>query len=54
MRGRGHGAAAEGLRVAGVRPGASVNDVVDGARLDPLSGVAALSGGAVTVEASDG
>lgn len=50
--GWGHGAAAEGLRVASSRPGASVNDVVDGARLDPLSGVAALSGGAVTVEAS--
>ncbi len=51
--GWGHAEAAEGLRVAATRAGASVNDVVDGGRLDPLSGVAALSGGTVTVEAAE-
>jgi len=49
--GWGHAAAGGGLRVAEARAGVSINDVVDGDRHDPLSGVAALSGGVVTVEA---
>ncbi|HQY62692.1 MAG TPA: molybdopterin-dependent oxidoreductase, partial [Polyangiaceae bacterium] len=45
--GWGHGG--DGLRVAGARPGASVNDVTDATFLDGLSANAAFSGVPVTV-----
>jgi anaerobic selenocysteine-containing dehydrogenase len=47
--GWGHSEAADGLRVAGENPGASANDVTDGAFLDGLSANAGFSGVPVTV-----
>jgi hypothetical protein len=38
------------LTVASAHPGASINDLTDDERLDPVSGNAAFSGVAVTVE----
>ncbi|MCX4733032.1 hypothetical protein [Streptomyces sp. NBC_01363] len=37
------------LSVAAARPGVNVNQLLDGARLDPLSGTAVLNGFPVTV-----
>lgn len=48
--GWGHRGEGLGLRVAATRPGASINDLTDEARLDPVSGNAALSGVPVVVE----
>jgi hypothetical protein len=39
------------LAVAQSRPGASINDLTERSRIDPLSGNAALVGTPVTVEA---
>jgi anaerobic selenocysteine-containing dehydrogenase len=49
--GWGHGRAGTRLAVAAAHPGVSVNDVTDEARIDPVSGAAALSGVPVTVSA---
>jgi len=49
--GFGHGAEGARLRVAAERPGVSVNDVTDDARVDPVSGTSVLNGVAVTVRA---
>jgi anaerobic selenocysteine-containing dehydrogenase len=49
--GWGHGRAGVRLRVAAQVPGASVNDIVDPARVDELSGTSALTGQSVEVEA---
>ncbi|HEY6006444.1 MAG TPA: molybdopterin-dependent oxidoreductase [Anaeromyxobacter sp.] len=48
--GWGHGRAGASLEVAGAHAGASLNDLTDDARVDVLSGNAALSGVPVTVE----
>jgi len=48
--GWGHARAGVELRVAREHAGASINDVTDDARVDPLSGNAAFSGTPVTVE----
>jgi anaerobic selenocysteine-containing dehydrogenase len=48
--GWGHARTGVELRVARERPGASINDVTDDARIDALSGTAAFSGTPVTVE----
>jgi len=47
--GWGHGRPGTRLGVAAAHPGASVNDVTDETRIDPVSGAAALSGVPVTV-----
>jgi len=47
--GWGHGRAGVKLRVAAKAPGVSINDVIDPARIDELSGTAALSGQPVEV-----
>ncbi len=49
--GWGHGRPGTRLGVAGAHPGASINDVTDESRIDPVSGAAALSGVPVTVSA---
>jgi anaerobic selenocysteine-containing dehydrogenase len=49
--GWGHDRAGSRLSVAAARPGASVNDVVDDARIDVLSGTSSLSGVPVEVSA---
>jgi anaerobic selenocysteine-containing dehydrogenase len=49
--GWGHGRPGTRLAVASAHAGASVNDVTDETRIDPLSGAAALSGVPVTVSA---
>ena len=49
--GWGHGRAGVRLRVAAQVPGASINDVIDPARIDELSGTSALTGQPVEVEA---
>ena len=49
--GWGHGRAGVRLSVAARAPGASVNDIVDPARVDELSGTSALTGQPVEVEA---
>jgi hypothetical protein len=49
--GWGHGLPGVQLRVAGERPGVSLNALLDDARRDPLSGNAVLSGMPVQVEA---
>jgi anaerobic selenocysteine-containing dehydrogenase len=48
--GWGHARDGVELRVAREHAGASINDVTDDARIDPLSGNAAYSGTPVTVE----
>ncbi len=48
--GWGHAEPGVELRVAREHAGASINDVTDDARVDPLSGNAAFSGTPVTVE----
>jgi len=50
--GWGHGKAGIQLRVAAVRPGQSVNDVIDPAVIDELSGTSALTGQTVEVAAT--
>lgn len=50
--GWGHGRPDTRLATANSRPGVSVNDLTDHARIDELSGNAALSGVPVTVEAA--
>jgi len=50
--GWGHGRAGTRLRVASETPGVSINDLTDHARVDSMSGVAALSGTPVKVAAS--
>jgi len=47
--GWGHGRQGARLRVAARTPGASVNDIVDPARIDELSGTSALTGQPVEV-----
>jgi anaerobic selenocysteine-containing dehydrogenase len=47
--GWGHGREGTRLRVAGARPGASVNDLTDDLLVDPLSGTARLNGVPVEV-----
>jgi anaerobic selenocysteine-containing dehydrogenase len=47
--GFGHTRAGTGQRTASAHPGASINDVTDEARIDPLSGNASFSGLPVTV-----
>ena len=47
--GWGHGRAGVRLSVASRVPGASINDVIDPARVDSLSGTSALSGQPVEV-----
>jgi anaerobic selenocysteine-containing dehydrogenase len=47
--GWGHGRAGARLSVAARVPGASINDVIDPSRVDPLSGTSALSGQPVEV-----
>ncbi len=49
--GFGHGRPGVALRVATAHAGASYNDLTDGARIDPLSGNAALNGTPVEVAA---
>lgn len=49
--GWGHHRPGTRLKVASQRPGASINDITDEARVDALSGVAALTGTPVTVQA---
>jgi anaerobic selenocysteine-containing dehydrogenase len=50
--GWGHGRAGIRLRVASATPGESVNDILDPARIDELSGTSALSGQLVEVVAT--
>jgi anaerobic selenocysteine-containing dehydrogenase len=50
--GWGHGRKGARLNVASSVPGASINDLTDETRVDVMSGVAALSGTPVTVEAA--
>ncbi|MFD7616986.1 molybdopterin dinucleotide binding domain-containing protein [Streptomyces sp. NPDC059802] len=47
--GWGHHRPGTRLSVAAVRPGVNVNQLLDGTRLDPLSGTAVLNGFPVTV-----
>ena len=47
--GWGHGRAGTQLRVAATVPGASINDIIDPARIDELSGTSALTGQPVEV-----
>jgi anaerobic selenocysteine-containing dehydrogenase len=50
--GFGHQKAGVKMGIASARPGASLNDITDDARLDRLSGNAAFSGTPVTVRAA--
>lgn len=50
--GYGHGREGVRMRVASAHAGVSVNDVMDHEQLDPLSGVAVLTGQSVTVSAA--
>jgi anaerobic selenocysteine-containing dehydrogenase len=52
--GWGHDRPGTRLPVAASQPGASINDVVDDARIDPLSGTSSLSGVPVEVTALAG
>jgi anaerobic selenocysteine-containing dehydrogenase len=52
--GWGHGRPGVQLETANDHPGASINDLTDDQRIDPVSGNAAFSGVPVTVEASSG
>ena len=52
--GFGHGLAGVGQRVAAARPGVSLNDLTDPARVDALTGNAVLNGTPVTVRAVSG
>ncbi len=49
--GFGHARAGVQLRVAAQHPGASINDLTDDQRLDPIAGTAAFSGVPVEVRA---
>lgn len=51
--GWGHGRKGAQLRVASQTPGVSINDLTDDGRVDSMSGVAALSGTPVTVQAAN-
>ena len=50
--GFGHAPAADTLRVAGPLAGASINDITDEERVEPLLGTAVLNGTPVTVSAA--
>lgn len=50
--GWGHDRPGVRLSVAGARPGVNVNQLIDGSRLDPLSGTAVLNGHPVHVSPS--
>ena len=52
--GFGHGLVGVGQRVAAARPGVSLNDLTDPARVDALTGNAVLNGTPVTVRAVSG
>jgi anaerobic selenocysteine-containing dehydrogenase len=51
--GWGHARAGARLRVAAAHPGASMNDITDDSKVDPLSGTAILTGLPVEVVAAE-